>query len=111
MGVCLGFFVIDMNLSEHEQKEWVAKNQILQDSYNSYRFASKDKQKDDALRRVQMILNLNPLLTYCAAKGADISGIVRHGLDYTTEQCIDEINEIAKNIQNMNREGRYVFPF
>ena len=95
----MGTFVMNMNLSEHEQKEWVAKNQILQDSYKSYRFASTTKQKDYALVRIQMILDQKPFLTYCANRGADISGITRYGLDYITEQCIDDINRITKEMQ------------
>jgi len=55
MGVCLGFLEIEMNLSEHEQHEWVAKNQILQDSYKCYRFATNDRQKDYALKRIQLL--------------------------------------------------------
>ncbi len=95
-GVCLGFLEIDMNLSEHEQKEWVAKNQILQDSYKSYRLATNDRQKDYALKRIQLLLEQNPFLTYCANKGADTSGIIRYGLDYITERCIGDIDRIAK---------------
>ena len=45
-----------------------------------------------------MILNQNPFLTYCANKGAGISGINRYGLDYITEQCITDIDRIAKEI-------------
>ena len=90
---------IIMALGEHEKREWIAKNQILQDSYQSYRFASTDIQKDYALRRIQMILEQNPFLTYCANKGAAISGITRYGLDYISEQCIDDIDRIAKEMQ------------
>ena len=87
-----------MDLSEHEKREWIAKNQILQDSYKDYCFTSNNKQKDTALKKIQMILDQNPFLTYCANKGADISGITRYGLDHITEQCIGDIDRIAKEI-------------
>lgn len=88
-----------MDLSEHEKREWVVKNQILQDSYKDYHFASNNKEKDTALKKIQMILDQNPFLTYCANKGTDISGITRYGLDFITEQCIDDIDRITKEIQ------------
>ena len=87
-----------MNLSEYEKKEWVAKNQILQQSYNDYRWASNQKQKDSALERIQMILEQNPFLTYCANNGADLSGITRYGMDYQTEKCISDIDRISKEL-------------
>jgi len=98
LGFYLGLHWIIMNLNEHEKREWVAKNQILQNSYKDYRFASNNKQKDTALKKIQMILDQNPFLTYCANKGADISGITRYGLDYITEQCIADIDQISKEL-------------
>ena len=87
-----------MDLSEREKNLWVANNQLLQESYRAYRWATNARQKDSALKRIQMILNQNPFLTYCANKGANTSGIVRYGLDYITDQCITDIDRIAKEI-------------
>jgi hypothetical protein len=87
-----------MNLSEHEKKEWVAKNQFLQESYKDYCWASDQKQKDSALKRIQMILEQNPFLTYCADNGANLSGMTRYGMDYLTEKCISDIDRISKEL-------------
>ena len=83
-------------MSEHEKEEWIAKNQLLQESYKNYRLASNQRQEEYYLKRIQMILDQNPFLTFCANKGADISGITRYGLDYIAEKCIGDIDRIAK---------------
>lgn len=87
-----------MNLSKHEKKEWVAKNQILQQLYKDYRWASNQKQEYSALEKIQMILEQNPFFTYCANNGADLSGMTRYGMDYQTEKCISDIDRISKEL-------------
>ncbi len=87
-----------MNLSEHEKKEWKEKNRLLQEAYNNYRWATNQREKDKALTKIQMIIEQNPFLTYCANNGALLSGITRYGLDYKTERCISDINKIANNL-------------
>lgn len=77
-------------------KEWQGRNKLLQSAYKDYYFASKQRDKDSALSKIQNSLEWPPFMSFCEAHAAQVLGIRRYGLDYMSEKCIDLIDRIAK---------------
>ena len=95
--------IICIAMDKQQLKEWQVKNAKLQREYNNLYLANNQKEKDIALRNIQNSLGENPFMTYCDKVGACIFDISRRGLDYDTERCIREIDEIASE----NRDYDY----
>lgn len=89
--------IMDM---KEKMNEWQCQNEILQCAYKDYLLASQQKDKDIALMRIQSTLEQNPFMSFCVEHNADVFGIIRYGLDYQSEQCIDLIDKIAKGEMN-----------
>lgn len=85
---------------EQGKNEWRCQNEILQRAYKNYLFATKQKEKDVALMRIQRTLEWEPFINFCESYSANVSGISRYGLDFMTEKCIDLIDKVAKGEMN-----------
>ncbi len=77
-------------------KEWQGRNELLQNAYKDYRFASKQKDKDTALAHIKMNLEWGPFTDLCFNHGADVYGInSKYGIDTMTDKCIGLIDKVA----------------
>lgn len=74
-------------MKEIVNNEWLIQNEILYSAYKDYLLASKHKNKDDALIRIQSTLGQNPFMSFCVGHDVDIFGISRYGLDYQSENA------------------------
>lgn len=91
-------------MDDKQRQEWKRHNLQLQQAYNDYNAArngktsSQQKEKDDALRRIEQSLSWNPFRNFYVEQiGNDPSGFIRYGgLEYLSEKCIERINKIAQ---------------
>ena len=83
-------------MDNQQMKEWQSHNDLLQRYYNAYLSAYKQQEKDSLLIKIQNELNWRPFMNYCCDSTAPFYSISKYGLDSVTEQCINEIDMIAK---------------
>ena len=87
-------------MTEQELKTWREHNAALQMYYKNYRISlhspKSSREKEVALSRVENALQWNPFMNYVCEHGGLMSGISRHGLDWMTEQAIENIDKIAR---------------
>ena len=83
-------------------EQWKAHNAILQKAYNDYQMARNlhtrkaEAQKEKALNLIIQELEWPSFADYISRNPSAFSSVNRkYGLDYITERCIGEINEIA----------------
>lgn len=84
------------------QNEWKKRNELLQETYREYLLASKQRDKDAILSKIQQHLKWEPFENLCNQHSACISGIIRYGLDSITEHCIGIIDKIANGEECKN---------
>lgn len=85
-------------MEERIMEEWKGRNELLQQAYNEYRFASSKRDKDVAFERVKINLKWDPFIDFCFNHGTDVYGInSKYGFDTLTEECIGLIDKIAKD--------------
>lgn len=82
-------------MSNQKKKEWQYHNGILQTAYQDYLKSCGIREKDNALTSIKNALEWSPFANYCRECSADPFGIVKYGLDYITERCINDIARIA----------------
>ena len=91
-----GYWYNKKCMSNQETKEWQYHNDKLQKAYHDYCRASGDGEKSHALGLIQYELGWAPFADYCSECSSTPFGIVKYGLDYMTERCIENIDRIAK---------------
>ncbi len=80
----------------NKKKEWQFQNGKLQQAYHNYQRVINSTQKNNALRQIQAALMWPPFSNYVYDHdGYSSDGILRYGLDFITERCIGEIDNMS----------------